>query len=307
MTAVEADPIYLYTSDRPSAFVGTVAVTSVEGPWSGSDRAVRLRFGYQPATPAVRAATALLYELAQIELTSDKRQVGRLLEERIAGADGAMAGRRPYAGVWLWYLSPEDVERVEGERFARGPSTVVLLSVRIDGVAADDEGAFGFRGEGQIKLGNEAWANLLTALGYTLPASVERIVGASLTTSPTWREAVEELKATRRLLAMGEDRAGLQEAYRHFDALARNPYRPASWREALAGSDLPRESVDMIAEMLAAHAQVLNKIARHPSDEPVGDVVRAMLPMDHWEAELLSAASHLLLAAARRWTSRERP
>jgi hypothetical protein len=64
---------------------------------------------------------------------------------------------------------------------------------------------------------------------------------------------------------------------------------------------MPPDKAGALRALLTAHATVLNKLGRHPSDDLTDGRDRQMLPLDHWEAELAVALSQLLLAAVERW------
>lgn len=123
-----------------------------------------------------------------------------------------------------------------------------------------------------------------------------------MTLAPSWAWADERIQVARRHLALGEDRQALSTAYALFDAISTNPYKSA-WTEALADPDISKEKADVIRALLQANAQALSKFGRHPSFGITDGRDRQMLPLDHWEAELLIALAQMLLAAAERWRS----
>ncbi len=305
MVAIDGHPIYVYTTDQPGAYVGTITLQGLDRPWSSSDKCLRLRVQYQPATSGRQAETLVQWS-AVVDSASDRRIFGRLVEDATHGA-GILAGTRDVSTVWLWYVTDDDIEEIEHERALRDMSGPVLFGVHVAGIAVDAGSTFGFSGDGQFTISPADWLSLREGLGYATPASVEQLISGSLTGTPIWKKVVDELAPARRLLELGEDRAALQVCYNLFDAIARNPYRATAWQSVLATTTLPAESGNVIAELLASHTQAINKLARHPSDQADGANGRDMLPMDHWEAELLSILSHLLLAGARRWLAQATP
>ncbi|MHB8960365.1 MAG: hypothetical protein ACYDAN_12125 [Candidatus Limnocylindrales bacterium] len=305
MAAIRTIPLHLWTpnpSGGASLGLGSLLVTGIDGPFSRADGGLRIGIEYRPPTASDTARRLVSIDAKIASALPERRVHGRVRPLVDPLGQSAILGRDASSHWWLWALTQSDIEAIEQERAPNAGSETLSFNLEVGGVAVVGSETVGLAGEVQLSLATSDWLGLLGALGYITPPAIERLNGQAMTLAPPWAKAEGKLLAARRHLALGEDREALASAYRVFDAIATNPYK-AKWGEALDDPDMPGEKADVIRELLRAHAQALSKLGRHPSYTLVEGSDRQMLPLDHWEAELLVALSQMLLAAAERWRS----
>jgi hypothetical protein len=314
MAAVRTNPLHLWPKGRPASSnrtLGSILITGIDGPRSG-DGGLRVGIEYRP--PKEATEERLLVDLAPTIVSAwpTRRTYGRVRPVADMPGQEGLLGKQPTTLWWLWSLTADEVETIERDRVPNAAAETLSFNLEVHGIAAVGSETWGFGGEVQFTLATADWLGLRRLLGYTTPASLQDLAGQSLTLAPSWTWAEDKIKAARRHLALGEDREALRTAYVLFDAISTNPYK-ANWDEVLGDPDLPAEKAAVIRALLHANANVLSKLGRHPSFDRTDGRDRAMLPLDHWEAELAITLSQLLLAAAERWRSihevhdRERP
>ncbi len=298
MAAIEAQPLVLWLIDPPStgqASIGQFVLIRLDRAASNAERGLRLVIEYRP--PAEGEPNRLVsLELGVRSVYSVPRTYGRVV---LGGTRNRSLSRDPNTWPWLWHLADEDIEAIERDRGAPGGATEVVFNLDVEGIAMLQDQPWGFFGSTQFRMATQTWLELIAILGYNTPPSVAALAAAALTGDASWARAEERLRDAWQHLQRGEDRQALTSAYLKFDQIVRNPYR-AAWGDALFAEDEPHEKADVVGALLKAHASILNKLGRHPSDE-ASPKERGMLPLDHWETELALALSQLLLTAAERW------
>jgi hypothetical protein len=303
MVGIRAQPLYLYIKGVPEMAgrpLGSLRFTAVDGPFSG-EAGCRLSVEYQPPTDEVGPRRLVDLVATITSAWPTRRVLGRVRLDNDPLGQGELLGTRASTHSWQWLLQPEEVEQIEMDRAPSANAEAVPFNLEVRAVAALGPDVIGIRGETQFHIATSDWLALLRAMGYAVPPSLRGLAGESMTSAPSWSWAEQRLREARRHLALGEDREALRTAYVVFDAISANPYK-SDWFE-IREPDLPADKGETIAALLQAHAQILNKLGRHPSWDVADGGDRQMLPMDHWEAELVVALSQLLLSAAHRWRS----
>jgi hypothetical protein len=303
LAAIRATALHLWPRSRPAGnnqTLGSLLITGIDGPWSG-DGGLRVGIEYRP--PKEETAERRLVELYATILSSwpTRRPHGRVRLLPDPPGQAGVIGGHTTSHWWIWSLTSDEVETIERERGPNAAAETLTFNLEVNGIAAVGTETWGFGGDVQFSLATADWLTLLRSLGYTTPPSLRDLAGQSVTLGPSWAWAEEKIRAARRHLTLGEDREALRTAYLLFDAIARNPFR-AAWDDVL-DDDMPAEKAEIIGALLKAQATALNKLGRHPSDELTDGRDRAMLPLDHWEAELLIGLAQMLLAAVERWRS----
>lgn len=273
---------------------GSFTMVEIAPDWG--DGALRLKVRYQPPEPAIRIMELVSLSASITTTDVSRAGLGRLLPTPDSPGHRQLGGR-VREGWWEWRLSAGDAEQVERGRTPTAQEVLIGLEVR--GIAVADGRTRGFAAETQLGIVASDWVDLLARWGDGTPASLTDLAGRSLTDAPSWAAARHRVAVARRHLSLGEDAQALSSIYRLFDEVARNPYKHA-W-DHLARPDLPLEKQEAMAGLLRATASALNKLGRHPGDEITADGRRAMLPLDHWEAELLVAVGQVLLVGVDRW------
>jgi hypothetical protein len=302
MAAISNNRLYLWPKGRPpgsNQTLGSVLMTEIVGPWA-ADGGLRVGIKYQPPKDATDQRRLAELVPTIVSAWPTRRPYGWVRPLADMPGGNVLLGEHAATFWWLWHLTADEIEVIERERAPNVAAETVTFNLEVHGVAVVGAETWGFGGDTQFSLATSDWLGLMRSLGYSTPPSVQDLAGQSLTLAPSWTWAQDKIQAARRHLALGEDREALRTAYVMFDAVARNPYK-SKWDEILAGSAMPPDKVAAIRGLLIAHATVLNKLGRHPSDEVTDGRDREMLPFDHWEAELVVALSQLLLAAVERW------
>jgi hypothetical protein len=300
VAAVSSHRLFLYSSSGLGSTIGSVEVRSLGAPWSASEAALRLEFEYRSQAGSEETQSSLVYLQAHVESVADRRIFGRLILAPAAAPREEILGQRDFTGWWLWHLTANDIEVIEQQRARIGSAAPILFGVALEGVGVVAGSPIGFHGDTQMSIAASEWVDLIRQLGYSMPPPIDELVSQSMTASDVWKHSRERLAKAWRQLALGDDHAALQSAYRLFDDVVRNPYR-ADWTTILGATDVPAEKLKAISALLNAHTTLLNKLARHPADETNAQGERVMLPLDHWEAELLVGLSQLFVAAVERW------
>jgi hypothetical protein len=305
VAAVRTNALHLWPRGRPARnnqTLGSILITGIDGPWSSGDGGLRMGIEYRP--PKEETEQRRLVDLAPriVSTWPTRRTYGRVRPVADMPGQEGLLGKQTTTLWWLWSLTPDEVETIEGDRVPNAGAETLPFNLEVNGIAAVGSETWGFGGDVQFSLPTADWLGLLRSLGYTTPASLQDLAGQSLTLAPSWAWAHDKIQDARRHLALGEDREALRTAYVLFDAISPNPYK-AKWDEVLADPDLPAEKAAVIRALLHANANVLSKLGRHPSFDLTDGRDRQMLPLDHWEAELAIALSQLLLASVERWRS----
>lgn len=305
MAAVRTNPLHLWPQGRPAnsnQTFGSIAITGIDGPWSGGDGGLRIGIEYRP--PKEETKPRRLVGLSPVIVSSwpTRRAHGRVRPVADPPGQAGLLGTDVTSHYWIWSLAPDEIETIEQERGPNAAAETLSFNLEVRGVAVVGSETWGFSGDIQFSLPTADWLSLIRSLGYTTPPSLHDLTGQSMTLAPSWAWAEDKIKVARRHLALGEDRQALATAYSLFDAISTNPYKSV-WSEVLDDPDFPKEKADVIRGLLQANAQALSKLGRHPSFDITDSRDRQMLPLDHWEAELVIALSQMLLAAAERWRS----
>lgn len=303
MTAIQtqSQPLYLRgQGEYPVQTVGNIRVTDLTEGWSG-DGGLRLSLEYEPLSEQVLDMRLLSLQ-AHIE---DSRSTPRVYGRMVVAVGSEVPALGPNASRkwwWIWHLPPEEIERIEHVRQATGarPTFRLVLS----GYAQITYATWAIGSELPFSLSTDEWLGLIRSLGYESPPSVTGLVGATLASDPSWQDAEEAMRRARALLNRGEDHEAVASAYRAFDQVLANPYK-AAWTKRLISATVPPDKAKHLEVLLQKHTNVLSNLGRHPGGETDEDGNREMLPLDHWEAELLVATSQLLLAAVYRWRSKQ--
>ena len=304
MAGVRTNALHLWPRGRsagPNQPLGSLLITAID--WqSSNDGGLRMGIEYRP--PETETEPRRLVDLTSIIASSlpTRRSYGRVRLMSDPLDQQGILGTRTTTHWWLWSLTPDEIEMIEAERSPNATAQAVVFYLDVAGVAMVGSETIGFRGDTQFSLATSDWVSLLRSLGYGMPPSPQGLAGQSLTLAPSWAWAEDKIKVARRHLALGEDRQALATAYSLFDAISTNPYKSV-WAEVLDNSDVPEEKADVIRALLKANAQALSMLGRHPSFDLTDGRDRQMLPLDHWEAELLIALAQMLLTAVERWRS----
>ena len=157
----------------------------------------------------------------------------------------------------------------------------------------------GVAGETSIELSADEWNTHLRTLRHETAPAIVALVREAAGRHPSWSEAEQRLRSAREALRTGSERVALAAAFKEFERLAAYPYRADEWKAVLA--DMPDAKGQQLRELLAAHSELLSRVGRHLDSEADGQTgERSELPLEYWEAELLIAASQVLLAYALR-------
>jgi hypothetical protein len=314
MAGVTTQPLHFYVLGMPEwggRTLGSVRLTAVGGP-QGGDGGLRLSIEYQPPADDLgpRRLADVVPSVASTWMT--RRPYGRIRLLPDPPGQTGILGTRSSTHNWVWSLAPDEIELIEAERAPNAAAERVMFNLDVRGIATVGQATYGFAGDTQFSIATADWLALLRSLGYAVPPSLRGLAGDAMTLTASWSWAEEKLHDARRYLALGEDRQALSTAYLLFDAMAKNPYNSA-WDAVVGDPELSTEKADVIRGLLRAQTTALNKLGRHPSYEITDGRDRHMLPLDHWEAELVIVLAQVLLAAAERWRSikeaheRERP
>lgn len=224
------------------------------------------------------------------------RRLGAIHLDNYDLPDLAGNGRRSVS--WDWFLPPDQLEQLERDR-APHSGHALALRLRVAGLVILGDEVVGVAGETSIDLSATDWGSLLPRLGYATAPSVAVLAGHAAARHPTWREAEDRLARARQALRAGEERSALAAAFLEFERVAGRPYLAGEWEGVL--NDVPGAKRKELSKLLAAHAGLISRVGRHlDSDSKTTTGERAELPLEYWEAELLVAASQLLLTFALR-------
>lgn len=298
-------PAHLYVQGVPELSgrpLGSLRLNSVGGPQAG-EGGLRMSVEYQPPADSLGASRLVQLATAIASAWPTRRVYGRIRQLPDPAGQQALLGSRSSTHSWVWSLAQDEIELIEAERAPNSGADRVVFNFDAQGIAVVDGNIYGFGGDTQFSIATADWLGLIRALGYAVAPSLRALAGEAMILGASWGIAEQKLRDARRLLALGEDREALRTAYLRFDSIARNPYRPQAWAAALADPELAGEKATIVSELMSSYSTMLNRLGRHPSDQLTENGDRQMLPLDHWEAELLIAIGQLLLAAAERLRS----
>lgn len=245
---------------------------------------------------------AFRYEWLQLGVTM--RTAGYLSQEigRVHNTgDGMMpigvAGSLP--SYWRWELHDDDIERAIAAHAPLGVQpfsfvvemTGIAKKINGDGQAVD---IVALRSDNaQMLIALSDWETLIKDMGYAVPPSTAGLAGIASTEHPSWSDAMDRLKDARLQLRAGEDYNALEDCLGVLESLVSRPYSAADWEVHLSG--MPKQKATGVAEMFSGLATYCNKIGHHRSRDD-----RQQMPLDHWEAELVVAATQFALTYALR-------
>lgn len=196
---------------------------------------------------------------------------------------------------WIWELFPADVEAVERQRASADPSAPLYFSLHIRGIVDTPRGVLGVQGSGQIKIELSQWQRLLKSSGYTIGPSGLVALSNAVLEDNSWKEATRRLDPARSQLRRGSTHAALEQCLSQMEAFVTAPYTPSSWIKALGGQ--PEQKRTAIAAWMAGLATYLNRVGHHRDRgdrDSAGDL--ALMPAEHWEAELGVTATQMAIA-----------
>jgi hypothetical protein len=217
-----------------------------------------------------------------------------------------VAGSLP--SYWRWELRDEDIERANAAHALLGVHPFSFV-VEITGVAKKIDGdgqgvdVVALRSDNsRISVAFSDWQSLITDMGFTIPPSTAGLAGYATTEHPSWTDASTRLDDARAQLRAGDDYNALQDCLGALESLVSRPYDAAEWRGRLAF--LPPQKAAGLAELFSGLAMFCNKIGHHRSrDERDHDTSLRLMPLDHWEAEAVVAATQFVLTYALRLRS----
>lgn len=227
------------------------------------------------------------------------------IEPRVFGRLDITSEQRPWVSpptttevAWRWLLRPDDIELIECDYLdaAKSPRSFKVLVRGIIQVGADVQMV---EGEGNFQIGVSDWEALIGSLGYSVRPSLAGLIGEGAIASGYWAEADKRLALARKHLRHGEPYHALIACLGEFERVVPKCYDPTSWRPLLSGDHEQRAS--SIAGWLGGHCTLLNRIGHHKARadrDATGDLVQ--MPLSTWEADLIVAASHVLLTYALR-------
>lgn len=224
------------------------------------------------------------------------RRIGAIHIDSYDLPDLVGLGRRSVS--WDWFLPPDEIEQTERDR-APNSANALPLRFRAAGLLRVDEQVVGVAGDTSIEMSAGEWSAHLRTLRYETAPAVVALAREAAARHASWSEAEQRLRPAREALRTGGERAALAGAFKEFERLANYPYRADEWEAVLA--QMPAAKGQQLRKLLAAHSGMLSRVGRHldsEADEQSGE--RGELPLEYWEAELLIAASQLLLAYALR-------
>jgi hypothetical protein len=242
------------------------------------------------------------YEWLQLEVAiwtigHPRREIGRVHTAGDGMTPIGVAGSNP--SYWKWELHDEDIERANAAHAQLGVHPF-SFSVEITGVAKkiNEEGQgvdiVALRSDNsQLTIAFSDWESLTNEMGYTVPPSTSGLAGFASTEHPSWSDATDRLTDARAQLRAGEDYNALEDCLDALESLVSRPYIAADW-EALT-SAMPEQKADGVAELFSGLATYCNKIGHHRSRDDL-----QQMPLDHWEAELVLAATQFVLTYALR-------
>lgn len=202
----------------------------------------------------------------------------------------------PASLSWKWWLQPEDAEAIDG---ARTPtSTPLMLNLHVHGAASINGALIPVHGNTQVDLPLHEWNQLKQALGASIPPSQQRLLSPMNLASPAWTKAVASLDGARARLTAGDSYHALQDIFDAFEVIVSQPYSRAAWLPLM--EHVPEQKREGIASALSGFLTAVNKVGRHRNRED-----HEIMPLDAWEAELIVAVAHYLLAYAHRLTAKE--
>lgn len=175
------------------------------------------------------------------------------------------------------------------------PASPIHLQLSVEGVAETASGVLGVTGEGTFRIELSQWHRLLEQIGYTISPSILASLSSGALDEPGWREAAKRLEPARQHLRRGEDYAALEACLGQLEALATAPYQQQSWKSLL--ETMPAQKAESLGKWISGLATYLNRVGHHRSRDqrdPDGDL--AIMPVDHWEAELAVASTQIALS-----------
>ncbi len=197
---------------------------------------------------------------------------------------------------WIWVLTPEDVERIEQAR-ALQLAAPITLGIAVSGsVQLREGGVYAFQSSGaSLTIATSDWDTLLKSLGYTLGPSHLGVIVTATRESAAWREAETRLEQARRHLRAGKTYDALDACLCELESVVTAPYTEQSWK-ALVDA-MPEQKGASLARWFSAFATCLNRVGHHrdrTERDAQGDL--PLMPLDHWEAELMVSSAHFVLA-----------
>jgi len=205
---------------------------------------------------------------------------------------------------WGWRLSLEDLENIEKTRAdnPRAPLSFKLQAKGIlQGITQSESAAALVSGEGTFEVPVSEWEDYFDKFGYDLPPSAAELAGYGAMLHPTWADATKRLITARKHLLAGDDHVALIACLHEFERIGiSGPHRYEPWFELVKGS-MPGQKASALANLFSRHCDYLNRVGHHAARKPPQDTPDLPeMPLNHWEAELMVAASQYLLAYALR-------
>jgi hypothetical protein len=234
----------------------------------------------------------LLLSASMSDRLSARRYYGVIdVDPRALPAQGG-----PGSIEWKWWVQPEDIEALEA---ARNPADApVMLELHVNGIASTEAGVTAIDGSEQIELPLHQWNRLKESLGFSVPPSQQRLLSPMNLASPPWTGAVASLDKARARLTAGDSYHALQDVFDAFESVVSQPYRTENWMPLL--EHVQEQKRDGVAALLSGFSTLVNKVGRHRDRKSL-----EAMPLDAWEAELVVAVAHYLLAYAKRSTASE--
>lgn len=201
---------------------------------------------------------------------------------------------------WDWHLTNSDIERIIEKNRHDSDLQIHLRFDGILGVQITGTGLvlFNIQGANHFKLSRSTWNTFLQVSGHTgefievLPTTVIK------SGDPSWNAAVKRLAGARRQLTVGYTYLALEECLSILEKVTPEPYNSKQWLNFLSELNIaPDSKREAIANLFAGVGTYLNKVGHHHSrtekNENTQEHVRP--PLDAYEAEILLAATHLVL------------
>jgi hypothetical protein len=197
-------------------------------------------------------------------------------------------------GLLQWHLAPHELQSLEEQRAGRD----LQIELQVTGLAmvAGRESPEMAQGDVFLRIPKSDWATLLEKLEY-MPG---RVVALPIShySSPNWEQTMIRLAGARRAVEVGEGHEAMRECLTVLEGLHSSPYNPKAW-EGMFNVD--PQKAEGLEQLFSGVATYLNKVGHHRSrSERDEDDVLRQSRVEHYEAELLVAMTHLLLAYAAR-------
>lgn len=200
----------------------------------------------------------------------------------------AKSFRNPYNIEWTWGLLAQDISAIEAYRQGRE----LQVSFSLNGIYKDDGGIASFVGSSLTTIATSEWYKVLDK--YTLAHNAAIQVPPSLFSDTSWSIAADKLKHVNQLLWRGETRQALEECFSQIEGYVTNPYNEKNWDNCIDEDENSQRRVGLIS-MFSGISTFLNKVGRHRSKNERENDQLVLMPMDHYEAEIMQLMTHLVV------------